>query len=151
MARWVAVEEAEPQFAARVRQLFEAHKHKTLATLRRDGSPRISGIEAEFADGEIRLGMMGGSVKLKDLRNDPRLALHSATVDPPEDDPSSWPGEAKLAGRGVEVADPDHPGEPSGRFRLDVTEVVLTYVSEPPSHLIIESWVEGRGLRRWQR
>ena len=151
MVRWGAVEEAEPTFAARVRQLFEAHKHKTLATLRRDGSPRISGIEAEFADGELRLGMMGGSVKLKDLRNDPRLALHSASMDPPEDDPSSWPGEAKIAGRGVEVADPDHPGEPPGRFRVDVTEVVLTYLSEPPHRLIIESWVEGRGLRRWER
>jgi hypothetical protein len=151
MARWVAVEEAVPQFAARVRQLFEAHKHKTLATVRRDGSPRISGIEAEFADGELRLGMMGGSVKLKDLRNDPRLALHSATVDPPEDDPSSWPGEAKVAGRAVEVADPDHTGVPSGRFRVDITEVVLTYLSEPPHRLVIESWAEGRGLRRWER
>jgi hypothetical protein len=34
-----------------VRALFGG-KHKTLATLRADGSPRISGIEVEFTNGE---------------------------------------------------------------------------------------------------
>ena len=42
------METADPAFAARVRARFDAHKHKTIATLRADGSPRISGIEAEF-------------------------------------------------------------------------------------------------------
>lgn len=63
---------------------FAVRKHATLATLRRDGSPRISGTEVVFDDeaGEIYLGMMPGSVKALDLRRDPRLALHSPTVDP---------------------------------------------------------------------
>ena len=56
MATWKDVENAAPEFAARVREIFEAHKHKTIATLRADGSPRISGIEAEFVDGELRFG-----------------------------------------------------------------------------------------------
>jgi hypothetical protein len=34
-----------PEFAERVRRLFDARKHKTIATLRSDGAPRISGIE----------------------------------------------------------------------------------------------------------
>ena len=142
---------AEPEFAVRVRRLFDVRKHKTLATLRRDGSPRISGIEAEFADGELWLGMMPGSLKAADLRRDPRLALHSPTQDPPKEDPEAWPGEAKLAGRAVEVADLQQPDRPSHRFRVDVTEVVLTRVGEPPDHLVIESWHQGRGLQRRKR
>src|SRR4051812_46440735 len=98
MARWDDVAAAEPDFAERVRQVFEAHRHRTLATLRKDGSPRISGIEMEFADGEVWLGMMPDSLKARDLRRDPRLAVHSASEDPPADDPSAWPGDAKLAG-----------------------------------------------------
>jgi hypothetical protein len=151
MVSWGAVAAAEPDFAARVRRLFDARKHKTLATLRRDGSPRISGIETQFADDELWLGMMAGSRKAADLRRDPRMALHSPTQDPPEDDPGAWPGEAKLAGRAIEVANPQQPDQPSHRFRVDVTEVVLTRLGEPADHLVIESWHQGRGLRRVER
>ena len=76
MAAWKDVEQAEPEFAARVRRLFDAGRHKTIATLRADGSPRISGIECEFADGELRFGSMPGARKGADLRRDPRFALH---------------------------------------------------------------------------
>ena len=105
MATWSEIEAAAPELAGRARAAFDAHKHKVLATLRRDGSPRISGIEATIADGELWLGMMPGSRKALDLRRDPRLALHSASVDPP-DDPTAWTGDAKLSGRAVEVDDP---------------------------------------------
>ena len=148
---WSGMAAAEAEFAERVRRLFDIRKHKTLATLRRDGSPRISGIEAEFADGELWLGMMPGSVKAADLRRDQRLALHSPTQDPPENDPSAWPGEAKIAGRAIEVTDAEPSGEPSHRFKVDVTEVVLTRVGVPADHLVIESWHEGRGLTRRER
>jgi hypothetical protein len=151
MARWEDVAAAEPGFAARVRQVCEAHRHKTLATLRKDGSPRISGIEVEFADGEVWLGMMPDSVKARDLRRDPRIAVHSASEDPSAHDPSAWPGDAKLAGRAVEVPDPQHPTEPSNRFRIEITEVVLTRVGQPADHLVIESWHEDRGLERRER
>src|SRR5438874_9822251 len=84
MASWAEFASAEPALASRVQQRFDLRKHKTLATLRKDGSPRISGIEVEFADGELFLGMMPGSRKLNDLERDPRLALHSPTeIRPP--------------------------------------------------------------------
>jgi Pyridoxamine 5'-phosphate oxidase len=158
MASWDEIEAAAPELAARARGAFDAHKHKVLATLRRDGSPRISGIEASFADGQLWLGMMPGSRKALDLRRDPRLALHSASVDPPED-PSGWAGDAKLSGRAVEVDDPAllermGAGEDAGEahlFRVDVTELVHTRVGEPADHLVIELWQEGRGLRRMRR
>ena len=100
MATWSEIESAAPELAGRARAAFDAHKHKVLATLRRDGSPRISGIEATITDGELWLGMMPGSRKALDLRRDPRLALHSASDDPP-DDPTAWTGDAKLSGRAV--------------------------------------------------
>jgi len=158
MSSWREVEAAAPELAGRARASFDAHKHKLLATLRRDGSPRISGIEATFADGELWLGMMPGSRKALDLRRDPRLALHSASLDPPED-PTTWPGDAKLAGRAVEVDDPAllerlGAGEGGGGahlFRVDVTEVVHTRVGTPADHLVIEVWREGAGLRRLTR
>ena len=140
MTSWRGFEQAEPTFASRVRLLFEAHKHHAMATLRRDGSPRISGTEVDFSDGELRLGMMNGALRALDLRRDPRVALHSQGVDPPEGDPGSWPGEAKIAGRAIEA---DHG---SHRFRIDVSEVVVTSLGDPADHLVIESWTEERGL-----
>jgi len=48
MAGWSPgreIEQDAPEFAARVRGRFEAGTNKTLATLRRDSSPRISAPE----------------------------------------------------------------------------------------------------------
>ena len=104
MARWNDLEAQEPAFAARVRALFDARKHKTLATLRADGAPRISGIEVEFRDGDLVFGSMSDARKGADLRRDARFALHGPTVDPPEN-PAEWPGEAKVAGRAILVGD----------------------------------------------
>lgn len=136
-----------------MRSLFEAGTNKTLATLRRDGSPRISASELAFgADGEATLGMMSRSMKLIDARRDPRFALHSATLEPPKDDPSAGPGDAKMAGLLVEIPPPaDSPHGGAGFFRLDITEVALTYVGTPADHLVIESWHRGRGWERQTR
>ncbi len=145
MAKWEEVVAAAPDFALQVRQCFAVRKHATLATLRRDGSPRISGTEVDFHDdGEIYLGMMPGSRKALDLQRDPRLALHCPTEDAPERDPSSWVGDAKIAGRGVE-----EPAEGAHRFRIDVTEVVLTTVGG--DFLVIRSWHPDRGLETRER
>ncbi len=149
MAGWQEVVAADAELAADVRRCFAIRKHATLATLRRDGSPRISGTEVEFADdGEIYLGMMAGSLKALDLRRDPRLALHCPTEDAPESDPSSWIGDAKIAGRAVDVSDPG-ASDGSHRFRIDVGEVVHTGVDG--DHLVIRSWHPGRGVERRER
>src|SRR6202521_5813219 len=103
MGSWTEFASAEPVLARQVEERFRIRKHKTLATLRKDGSPRISGIEVEFADGELFLGMMPASLKLHDLERDPRLALHSPSEDPPDGHPQSWAGEAKLAGVAIEA------------------------------------------------
>jgi hypothetical protein len=152
MASWQEIETDAAEFAAKVRARFDAGTNKTLATLRRDGSPRISASEAVFQDGELTFGMMPGSMKLLDVRRDPRVAMHSPTLEPPEGAPQDWPGDAKVAGRAVEIPSPgDNEIAGAGFFRVDISEVVLTYVGNPADHLVIESWHEGRGHRRRTR
>jgi hypothetical protein len=150
MASWSDVEREEPAFAARVRALFDARKHKTIATLRADGSPRISGIEVEFTDGELTFGSMPGARKGADLVRDARFALHGPSVDPPEGHPSGWPGEAKVSGRAVLAGEVE--GEASGQlFRADLDEVVLTKLTDAGDRLLIEVWRPGGPLRRIER
>jgi hypothetical protein len=152
---WQAVEQAEPAFAARVRRLFDAGRHKTIATLRADGSPRISGIECEFADGELRFGSMSGARKAADLERDPRFALHGPTFHPEEGKEGDWPGEAKIAGRAV-PAGPATAGEvgdePDGEvFVADIIEVVITRLNAEATRLVVESWAPERGLTTVER
>ena len=144
MAAWKDVEQAEPEFAARVRRLFEAGRHKTIATLRADGSPRISGIECEFADDELRLGSMPGARKGADLRRDPRFALHGPVFHPRAGQEAEWPGEAKIAGRAVLAGSAGE--EPAGDlFLADISEVVITRLNPEATLLVIESWTPQRG------
>ena len=151
MASWAEFAAAEPALASRVEQRFGIRKHKTLATLRKDGSPRISGIEVEFAHGELFLGMMPGSRKLGDVQRDPRLALHSPTDDPPPGNPAGWLGEAKLSGYALEVDFPNSPVAGGRRFRIDITEAVLTHLNDAGDRLVIESWRPGKTSTRFER
>lgn len=153
MARWEEFEADAPELAALARRYLEARKHKTLATVRADGSPRISGSEAGFVDGDLWFGSMWRARKALDLRRDPRFALHSGSEDPP-----AWTGDAKVAGRVEEVEDPavmralGGGGEgPSHLFRADVTEVSVVRLGEPADHLVVEVWREGAEVRRMRR
>jgi hypothetical protein len=148
MVRWSEVEAQAPELAARVRALLDAAKHKTIATLRADGSPRISGIEASFVDGELTFGSMPGARKGADLLRDPRFALHSATVDPVEGAEAQWPGEAKVAGTAVAVSSGPESGD---LFRADLVEVVHTHLDEAATLLVVEWWTPEGGLRRVER
>lgn len=150
MTAWQDFEQAEPEFAQRVKELFDAHRHKTIATLRADGSPRISGIEAAFEDGQLIFGSMPGARKGADLRRDPRFALHSATVDPIEGSEAQWPGEAKVSGRAL-AAGHLGDGTDGDRFRADITEVVHTHLNEKATMLVVDWWTPAHGLRRVER
>jgi hypothetical protein len=147
---WRDVEQAEPEFAGRVRALFEAHRHQTIATVRADGSPRISGIETTFEDGELVFGSMPAARKGADLRREPRFALHSATIDPVEGAHAQWPGEAKISGRAI-ASVPITEGPDGDGFRADVAEVVHTHLNEEATLLVIEWWTPANGLRRVER
>jgi hypothetical protein len=147
MASWAEFEREAPELAARVRSRFDAHTHKTIATLRRDGSPRISGTECEFEDGELTFGAMWRSMKALDLLRDPRFALHSGSDDPP-----GWDGDAKLAGTvRAEVRETAPPIGRHHHFVADITEAVHVGLDDERTKLVVESWHEGRGLSRIER
>lgn len=157
MATWQEFGEQAPETAARAFARFEAHRHKTMATIRADGSPRISGTEVTIARGEVWLGGMTGNRRFADLRRDPRVAIHSAS-----EDPDVWTGDAKLAGRATEVTDDAGRAAFSGSleeappgdfelFRVDLAEVVVVRLSEAKDHLLIDVWRDGEPVRTMER
>ncbi|MFI7034196.1 pyridoxamine 5'-phosphate oxidase family protein [Microbispora rosea] len=175
MASWREVAESAPEFATRVRESFESHKHKTIATLRKDGSPRVSGIEAYVVGDELWFGSMPGALKARDLRRDPRFALHGPPVllgaaDSADSADSagsagsagSSGGDTKLSGYAVEVTDrdritpmlaargfgPDAFSE-SHFFIADIRGVVLTRIEG--SAMVMDLWRPGQGVRRLER
>ncbi|MGW2641359.1 pyridoxamine 5'-phosphate oxidase family protein [Streptomyces sp. NPDC001348] len=148
---WAAFAATEPGLAGLVEERFGAFTHHVLVTLRRDGSPRTSGLEVRFLRGELWLGMMPDSWKALDLRRDPRFALQSNPG--PGADPG--PGDVRISGRAVEVDDPRtkgayvkevEPPQPFHLFRTELTEVVRTYV-EDDTYLVVQVWKPGEPLR----
>jgi hypothetical protein len=153
MASWGEIEDEAPELAALALRILDGHRHKTIATLRRDGSPRISGIETQLEDGELYIGSMWNAVKALDLRRDARFALHSTSPDPEPNGafPDRQPGDTKLAGRMIEVTGSEQEGN-MHRFRADISElVVITIGGDPPDHMLIDAWHEGRGVSQRRR
>ena len=145
MASWAELEASDPGFAKRVRKLMGSRKHLTMATLRMDGSPRISGTEIQFTGEHLQIGSMPRALKAMDLLRDPRVAIHGPTHDPTKT--GAWKGEAKVAGRAVEVAS---EGD-AHSFRIDIEEVVVTRLNDAGDRLVIESWSPARGYRVRER
>ncbi len=145
MASWNEIEKAAPELATLVRNRFDAHLHKTMATLRRDGSPRISGTEVVFADGDVWIGSMGGAMKARDLQRDGRCAFHSAPLDT-----DMAEADAKIAGVAIELDDlveiqrawpeweEQHGAGGAHAFRIDVTEMSAATVEG--DQMVIRSW-----------
>jgi hypothetical protein len=151
MASWSEFAAAAPELAERVRERLAAHKHQTIATLRKDGSPRISGTESQLRDGELWIGSMWGALKARDLQRDGRFALHSGS-----DEPDQWQGDAKLAGIAEEIVDSERVQENNGEgkshlFRLDLREVSFVRVNEARTGLVIDVWTADGGLRTIER
>lgn len=158
MVAWAEFEAAEPDLAAWVQRSFDAGRHKTIATLRADGSPRISGIECEFVDGDLRFGSMSGSRKGADLHRDPRFALHGPTVHPVHGEEAAWPGEAKVAGRAIArgaipaTEGPSDGEAPEGEFFVaDLDEATVTHLDDTATKLVVEWWTPSAGRRRIER
>ena len=153
MATWGEFEAEAPDLAAFVRRRFQAHTLGFLATLRPDGAPRISGIETMFVGGHLLLGMMKDSLKSRDLARDPRLALHSASVDKDVKE-----GDVKLTGRAVAAGPAEyalleaetggvHDAATADLWWVSLETVSSLRIGTPADHLVIESWRPGRGLK----
>ncbi|MGW3495157.1 pyridoxamine 5'-phosphate oxidase family protein [Streptomyces sp. NPDC001020] len=154
-SNWAAFTTAEPDLAKIVEQRFGAFTHHVLATVRRDGSPRTTGLEVRFLHGELWLGMMPNSLKALDLRRDPRFALQAN----PGSGTGMSGGDVRIGGRAVGVDDPRtkdayvkevEPPRPFHLFGTELTEVVRTYV-EDDTYLVVEIWKPGEPVRTLRR
>ena len=154
---WADFRTEEPEFADTVRARFQDFRHHVLGTLRSDGSPRLTGLEADFRHGQLWLGMMIGSRKALDLRRDPRFSLHAN----PGAEGDMAGGDVRLSGRAVEVTDAGElaqyaEGMPEGEqperfhlFRTELSEVVRVHIEDP--YIVFEVWHPGHALRTIRR
>ncbi|WP_330306784.1 MULTISPECIES: pyridoxamine 5'-phosphate oxidase family protein [unclassified Streptomyces] len=154
-SNWAAFTTAEPDLAKKIENRFGSFTHHVLATLRKDGSPRTTGLEVRFLHGELWLGMMPNSLKALDLRRDPRFALQAN----PGPGTEMAGGDVRISGRAIEVEDSAakaayvkevEPPEPFHLFRTELTEVVRTYV-EDDTYLVAEIWKPGEPVRALRR
>ena len=152
MATWQLFDQQAPQLAEVVRARLEAAETHVLASLRRDGSPRVSGTEVFWHGHDLLIGSMDGAVKAGDLLRDSRFALHAH--------PASAGGDAKLSGRAFEIVDPEElraitghtqPPGPARFFRLDLAETVTTAVGDDQQHLLIRRWRPEEGVAAFTR
>jgi len=153
--RWDAFERACPEIATLARERFARDELATVGTIRRDGSPRISPNEPDFAAGRLFVSMMWRSKKALDLLRDPRIAVHSVTCNRQGTD-----GDVKLYGSVVNEEDPEvraalreairaridwAPDEPNYHcFSIDVSSA--GYIRFGDAEVL--AWDPDRGLRR---
>lgn len=155
MASWKTFCDEAPELAPEVEARFRANKHHIIATLRADGSPRVSGTEVDLRGGHAYLGSMWQARKALDLLRDPRVAVHSNPSDP-----DMVGGDAKFSAVATEVPDDDpdkaaiaehQPDEQFHFFRLDLTEVALTEVDEEAGLLFVHLWRPGQPVQTTSR
>jgi hypothetical protein len=166
MANFADVENVEPDLAGRARAILSSTPNAVLGTVRRDGSPRLSGADAHFHDGQLRIWSMPGARKGQDLRRDPRVALHSIPWDSRRlrdgaDDVGL--ADAKISGRAVLTTDADErsafrawftsdrgyePPDDWDLFTIDID--ALTVVSVDEGNLVVDRWsaTDGRDAVR---
>lgn len=99
---WTDFEAAAPYLAAEGRRLVESFRFVLLGTIRRDGTPRISPVEAHVIRGHLVLVMIPATLKARDVLRDPRIVLNS-----PVTHPGDLNDEFKLRGRAVEITEPE--------------------------------------------
>ena len=154
---WDEFATACPELAALGEERLRGRELCMLGTLRKNGWPRISPCEPDFAAGQLFLGMMWRSAKALDLLRDARCVVHSCASDR-----NGTEGDFKLYGRAVDVQDPElrelyretiraridwAPDEPNYHlFAIDVDSAGFVIFGEEPHGL---AWDPARGLRRW--
>jgi hypothetical protein len=155
--RWDEFEQACPEIAALARERFVRDDLVMIGTLRRDGSPRISPNECDFAAGRLFVSMMWRSRKALDLLRDPRIVVHSVTCNRMGTD-----GDVKVYGRIVDEQDPAireafrdairaridwTPGEPEYHcFSVDVEQA--GFIRFTPETIEVLRWRPETGLGR---
>jgi len=132
--RWDEFERACPEIGGLVRARLERDQLVMLGTIRRDGSPRVSPCECDFAAGRLFVSMMWRSRKALDLLRDPRIAVHSVTTNKDGTD-----GDVKVYGRAL---DEQNPG-----IRAAFREAIRRRIDWAPGGTGVPLLLGGRHLR----
>jgi hypothetical protein len=99
--RWSEMQSGQPGLAALGRQRLLEPGVVLVATIRSDGTPRVSPVEPFVMDGDLWLSMMWQSRKAADLLRDPRVLVHSVVTGR-----DGGEGEFKIRGIAGTVQDP---------------------------------------------
>jgi Pyridoxamine 5'-phosphate oxidase len=154
---WRELELAAPDIAKPGKTRLDETRVALLATLRKDGSPRISPIEPFFAEGHLLFGAMAWTLKARDLDRDPRCTLHSHVTGPNEGEP-----ELKLYGRAIEADDDlraacpsgwwtDQPSEAARVFSLSIEEAAFVIWDLEGGEMTVKRWSPKTGLKTSRR
>lgn len=137
---WADLEITAPRLATLAGQRLIEPGVLLVATIRRDGTPRLSPVEPLILDGELWLSMMWKSRKAADLQRDNRILLHSIITGR-----DGAEGEVKVRGQAIAVDDPAtrarycegvavlgwRPSEPYFHlFRVDLAEITVVRYAE---------------------
>jgi PPOX class probable F420-dependent enzyme len=106
------------ELSDKVKKLFEGPNYLFVATLNSDGSPQVTPVWTSLHDGRISFNTSIGTVKERNLRRDPRVAVSITARDDPWD-------KADIRGRAVEFI----TGEPADRHIDDLSE---KYIGQRP-------------------
>ncbi|MGH3484221.1 MAG: pyridoxamine 5'-phosphate oxidase family protein [Nocardioidaceae bacterium] len=157
--RWSDLESRQPRLADLGRRRLIDPGVVLVATIRRDGTPRLSPVEPYLMDGDLWLSMLWQSTKARDLGRDPRLLVHNVITSR-----DGGGGEFKVRGRAVASEDPAvqlryadavaaslgwHP-EP-GRFHLyaiDIDDITVIRYDDATGDQYVVRWPAGREFVR---
>jgi len=125
-----------------------------VATIRRDGSPRLNPVEPLFWSGDLWLLMGWESRKVGDLARDSRVLVHSVAAHRDGSD-----GEVKLRGRAVPETEPAIQVPVAAEvverlgwrpeigkfhlFRVDVEDITVLRWDDPTNTQYVTRWPDG--------
>ena len=154
---WSSVEDEAPGVAQAVRACFDARRMKCLATMRRNGWPRLSETSGVLlAEGQLWLALIH-SAKARDLHADARVGIHCGS---PSDE---WRTSARVTGWArpatPELRDRLYAARPELASRgssielmtVAATEVVITGPDPESGQIAIEWWNAATGTGRSTR
>lgn len=156
---WSEIEPAQPRLAELGQQRLIKPGVVLVATIRRDGTPRLSPVEPLVMDGDLWLCMLWQSTKAADLVRDPRVLVHSVITNRDGSE-----GEFKIRGTARAENDPavqrryadtaaaalGWDAEP-GRFHLfavDIAGVTVIRYNDATGDQFVAMWPPGREFVR---
>lgn len=146
MATWGEFAKAEPEMAKVLRKSLDWIPITYLATVRRDGAPRLHPICPIIGSGRMFVAVSETSPKRYDLKNDGRYAMHS--LPDKRDDEFYMTGRVRMiedaATRDLVAASAGHTIHDSDWvFEFDVERVMTAYwenMGQPDTYAVRRFW-----------